>query len=77
MEQILRIIQAILALLLIAEILIQQRGSGLGLAFGGSGEVYGVRRGAEKFIFIGTIVTAALFFVVGITRVMLEAHIGL
>jgi len=72
MQQILSIVQAVLAILLIIEVLIQQRGSGLGLAFGGSGEVYGVRRGAERFVFIATITTATLFFVTGLLRVILE-----
>ena len=76
MQQILSIVQAVLAILLIVEILMQQRGSGLGLAFGGSGEVYGVRRGAEKFIFFATIVTASLFFLTGLLRVILEARVS-
>ncbi|MEW6610257.1 MAG: preprotein translocase subunit SecG [Patescibacteria group bacterium] len=74
MNNTLSIVQAVLALLLIGEILLQQRGSGMGMAFGGSGEVYGVRRGAEKFIFIATIITAILFFVVGIARIVIEAN---
>ncbi len=72
MQQILSIVQAVLAILLIIEVLIQQRGGGLGMAFGGSSEVYGVRRGAEKFIFMATIATATLFFVTGLLRVILE-----
>ncbi|OGL87556.1 preprotein translocase subunit SecG [Candidatus Uhrbacteria bacterium RIFCSPLOWO2_02_FULL_49_11] len=75
MNSTLSIVQAILAVLLIIEVLLQQRGSGMGMAFGGSGEVYGVRRGAEKFIFIATVVTAVLFFVVGIVRILIEANI--
>lgn len=71
----LSIVQAILAVLLIIEVLLQQRGSGMGMAFGGSGEVYGVRRGAEKFIFMATVVTAVLFFAVGIARILIEANI--
>ncbi len=75
MNNTLSIVQAILAVLLIIEVLLQQRGSGMGMAFGGSGEVYGVRRGAEKFIFIATVVTAVLFFVVGIVRILIEANL--
>lgn len=71
----LSIVQAILAVLLIIEVLLQQRGSGMGMAFGGSGEVYGVRRGAEKFIFIATVITAVLFFIVGIVRILIEASL--
>ncbi|MFA4872828.1 MAG: preprotein translocase subunit SecG [Patescibacteria group bacterium] len=75
MNNTLSIVQAILAVLLIIEVLLQQRGSGMGMAFGGSGEVYGVRRGAEKFIFIATVVTAVLFFIVGIVRILIEANV--
>lgn len=42
----------------------QEKGSGLGGIFGGSGETggfYQTRRGLEKIIFIGTIVLAAAF----------------
>jgi len=76
MTKVLSMVQAILAMLLIAEILIQQRGSGLGLAFGGAGEVYGVRRGAEKFVFIATVMTAAIFFLIGMLRVVLEVRLS-
>jgi protein translocase SecG subunit len=59
---IITIIQLVLAALLIITILLQQRGTGLGGAFGGEGSVYSTRRGAERIIFISTIVIAALFF---------------
>ncbi|MGD0977106.1 MAG: preprotein translocase subunit SecG [Minisyncoccia bacterium] len=65
------IIQSVLAILLIASILVQQRGAGLGSSFGGDGSGYSTRRGAEKFIFIGTIVLAVLFFAVSVARILL------
>jgi preprotein translocase subunit SecG len=52
----------ILAVLLIILVLIQQKGSGLGSLFGGDDTVYRTKRGAEKVIFIATIVIAVLFF---------------
>lgn len=56
------VIQAVLAVLLIGGILLQQRGAGLGSAFGGgTDETYYTRRGAEKLIFQGTIGVAVLF----------------
>jgi len=61
MLQVLKIIQIILAILLIVAILSQQRGSGLGLAFGGEGNFYRSRRGIEKVLYIATIVIAILF----------------
>jgi protein translocase SecG subunit len=65
------IIQAVLAILLIAAILIQQRGAGLSGTFGGEGSVYSTRRGAEKIIFIATIILAILFFGISLARILL------
>lgn len=52
-----------LSLLLIAGIVLQQRGAGLGGAFGGDNfaSTFYKRRGAEKFLFNATIVIAVLF----------------
>ncbi len=58
---ILTITQIIFTTLLIAAILIQQRGTGLGSTFGGEGQVYRSKRGAERLLFISTIVLAILF----------------
>ena len=65
------IILIIVAILLIISILLQQRGSGLGAAFGGEGNVYMAKRGAEKVIFWATIVLAILFMGLGLARVLL------
>lgn len=56
----LSIIQLVLSVLLVASILLQQRGSGLSSTFGGSGTYY-ARRGAEKVLFRTTIVLSILF----------------
>lgn len=56
--------QIVLSVLLIAAILLQQTGSGIGGAFGESnnfGTTFHTRRGLEKFLFNGTIVIAILF----------------
>lgn len=60
------ILQIVLAALLIGSILLQNRGAGLGSAWGGSGEMYGTRRGVEKLLFRATIVIAILFFLVSL-----------
>ena len=61
----------VLAVLLIAGILMQQRGSGLGGSFGGDNSVYSTRRGAEKIIFGATIAAAVLFFGISFLRLIL------
>lgn len=61
MLNVLKIIQIILAVLLMASILLQQRGSGLGIAFGGEGNFYRSRRGMEKVLYWATVVIAILF----------------
>ena len=69
-ELILNIAQIVLAVLLIAAILLQARGTGLGAAFGGGGNVYRTKRGAEKKLFQLTIVIAILFFGVSLANAL-------
>ncbi|MEK7655496.1 MAG: preprotein translocase subunit SecG [Patescibacteria group bacterium] len=68
---ILQIIQIALSVLLVAAILLQQRGSGLGAAFGGDGNVFRTKRGLEKGLFYATIGLAVLFFITAILNVAL------
>ncbi|MDD5749893.1 MAG: preprotein translocase subunit SecG [Patescibacteria group bacterium] len=71
MKNILYIFQIIVSLLLIAVIMLQQKGSGLGAAFGGDSAVYRTKRGAEKFLFKATIVLAALFLISALVSLFL------
>ncbi|PIT90671.1 MAG: preprotein translocase subunit SecG [Candidatus Komeilibacteria bacterium CG10_big_fil_rev_8_21_14_0_10_41_13] len=71
MAQFLSIIQLISAVLLIVFVLIQQRGAGLGGIFGGEGGVYRTKRGAEKVLFITTIVLAVVFVASSFLHVLL------
>ncbi|HEY4497609.1 MAG TPA: preprotein translocase subunit SecG [Candidatus Paceibacterota bacterium] len=64
-------VQIVVSILLIAAILLQQKGGGLGAAFGGDGQVYRSRRGIEKSLFIATIVLAALFIGVALASLFL------
>jgi protein translocase SecG subunit len=70
--QILDIAQIVVAILLIITVLLQNRGSGLGSAFGGEGNIYMAKRGAEKFIFYASIVLAAAFLGLGIVRLIAQ-----
>jgi preprotein translocase subunit SecG len=53
--------QIILSFLLVTVILIQQRGTSLGDAFGGGGTVYRSKRGIERTLHRATIFLALLF----------------
>lgn len=56
--------QAIIGILLITFILLQQRGTALGSAFGGEGGgFYATRRGLQKKIFWATIILGGLFII--------------
>ncbi|MBD3359854.1 MAG: preprotein translocase subunit SecG [Candidatus Buchananbacteria bacterium] len=58
---IVNIIQIIISIILIAVILLQQRGTGLGAAFGGEGNIYRTKRGLEKSLHIVTIILVIIF----------------
>jgi len=66
LKNILVIAQMVLAVLLIVAVLLQQKGAGLGAAFGGSGSIHTTRRGVDKVLFQATVVLAVLFFGVAI-----------
>ena len=72
MKNILYIIQIVISILLIVVILMQQKGSGLGSAFGGDSAVYRTKRGAEKFIFRLTIILAVLFLATALANLFIE-----
>jgi protein translocase SecG subunit len=58
--------QVVIAVLLMLAILLQNRGTGLGSAFGGSGGVYLTKRGLEKKLFVATIILAAIFILLSL-----------
>lgn len=70
-QLLLPVIQIILSILLVTSILLQQRGSGLGAAFGGEGNVFRTKRGVEKMLFYASIGLSVLFFVNAILTVLL------
>lgn len=66
------IAQAVVAILLTVSILLQNRGSGLGAAFGGDFGGYYTKRGLEKFFLYATVVFALVFLILGIVNVRLS-----
>ena len=65
--------QMILALALVASILLQQRGTGLGGAFGGEVTAYRSRRGIERTLVRLTIVLAVLFVLFSLLNLLPSA----
>ena len=64
-------IQILLSILLVTTILLQQRGTGLGSAFGGGGEIFRTKRGIEKSLFYASIGLSVLFFLTAILNVVI------
>ncbi len=62
--------QMILAVALVASILLQQRGTGLGGAFGGEVTAYRSRRGIERTLFRLTILLAVLFVIFSLLNLL-------
>jgi preprotein translocase subunit SecG len=63
--------QITISIVLIVLIAIQQRGAALGAGFGGGGEVYSTKRGAQKKIYYATIAVVAIFLVLGVLNILI------
>lgn len=61
------------AILMVACILLQQRGASLGAGFGSSGELFTTRRGLDKNLFEATIVLAVVFVLSILTGLLLPS----
>ncbi len=70
MENYLLIAQIIISIILAILIILQQRGSSLGSAFGGVGEFYAARRGMEKKIFWSTVICGGLFIILALLNLL-------
>ena len=64
--------QIAVSIILIILIAIQQKGVALGAGFGGGGEVYSTKRGAQKKIHNATIAIATIFLVLGILNILIQ-----
>jgi len=71
MNQILFYSQIVISIILIILIVIQQRGAALGAGFGGGGEVYSTKRGAQKKIHYATIVVTIVFLGLGVLNILI------
>jgi len=73
MKNALTVAQIVVSTLLVAAILLQSRGTGLGAAFGGDGNVYRTKRGVEKILFRATIALAVIFVGISIAAVLVPS----
>lgn len=67
--KILLIVQAVVSILLIVVILMQNKGEGLGVVGGDFGGSYHTKRGFEKFLTRSTVVLATLFIGIALATV--------
>lgn len=70
MKQLLGVLEMLVSLALIALILIQAKGTGLGRTFGSGGGTSFSRRGLEKIIFKLTFIVAGLFLVLAVLQLL-------
>ena len=73
MKTTLLVIQMVSALSMIVCVLLQNRGTGIGAAFGGDGNIYRTKRGVEKGLFIVTIFFSRLFIASSLAAVILQS----
>lgn len=66
MESILTSIQMVLGVLLIVSVLLQQKGGGVGMVFGGGNAVQTTRRGSDLFLHRATIGLSIAFFAIAL-----------
>ncbi|PIP87916.1 preprotein translocase subunit SecG, partial [Candidatus Beckwithbacteria bacterium CG22_combo_CG10-13_8_21_14_all_01_47_9] len=65
------IVQILISLVLIALILLQAKGGGLGTAFGGQSAVYHTKKGIERLVFYLTIVLAVILTILALINLKL------
>ena len=71
MNTILFYTQIAVSIILIVLVAIQQRGAALGAGFGGGGEIYSTKRGAQKKIYYATIAVVTIFLVLGVLNILI------
>lgn len=72
MANIIPIAQIVIAILLMILILLQQRGAGLGSAFGQGGGFYATQRGLQKKIYWATVALAIAFVGLAIANLVIK-----
>lgn len=70
-KQIFTILQLVIAALMVASILFQQRGAGSSAITGGGQASYYTKRGFEKVLFVITIILAFLFLATALANLLI------
>ena len=71
----LQIVQIIISVAIIALVLLQAKGAGLGGIFGGDGGIYRTRRGVEKTLYQATIGLSVFFFFISLASVLVAGNL--
>lgn len=70
--KIITVAQLAISVLLTISILLQNRGSGIGVAYGDSFGGYYTKRGMEKFLFYFSIILGTIFIVLALANVIMS-----
>ena len=72
MRNIILITNIVISVVIVALILLQGKGAGLGSAWGGGGEMFQTRRGVEKVTLRLTIFFIVVFFVLSLISLLIK-----
>ena len=72
MKNIFLVANIILSIVIVAFILIQGKGAGLGSAWGGGGEMFQTRRGVEKIVLWVTVISIVIFFAISLINLFVK-----
>ena len=72
MDNFFLISEIVLGISLVVLVVLQSKGTGLGSTFGGDMGFYGTKRGAEKMLFVLTIIVATLFLLTALIGVIIK-----
>jgi protein translocase SecG subunit len=72
MKTFLLVINIVITGVIVALILMQGRGAGLGSAWGGGGEMFQTRRGIEKVTLRITVICIVVFFIISLVSFFLK-----
>ncbi len=72
MRNIVLVINIVVSIVIVALILLQGKGAGLGSAWGGGGELFQTRRGVEKITLRLTVFFIVIFFILSLISLLIK-----